>query len=215
MDVLNREVNCVTNELYFIGTILNGIEFCEIDFGEADLLDGSLLLGLVLSGTLTSSHGREGGVVVDNRLLRGLSSALSSLTVVVSLSASTSSVASSSAVLLVLTVATSSTSLVVTSAVVSVLSLSLVHVITSVLLLHTTEALHHSVLLFGSLVLTVSEPVEHFSLLTGVLLILKFLLGYPEVNADRSVAEGSVLVKTLNSVFGVIHILVEHKALLV
>lgn len=212
MDVLDREVNCVTNELYFLGTILNGIELSEIDFGEADLLDGSLLLRLVLSRTLTSTHGRE-GVVVDNRLLRSLSSALSSLTVISLATASTSSVASSSAVLLVLTT-TSSTSLVVTSAIVSILSLSLVHV-TSMLLLHTAEALHHSVLLFRSLVLAVSEPVEHFSLLAGVFLILKFLLGYPEVNTDRSVAEGSVLVKALNSVLGVIDILVEHKALLV
>jgi hypothetical protein len=214
VDILDGEVNRVTNELNFLGTILNGIELTEVDFGEADLLDGSLLLGLVLSGSL-SGHGGERSVVVDNRLLGSLSSTLSTLTVVTSLAtASTSGVTSTSTVVLLVLAATSSTSLVVSSGVVSVLSLSLVHV-TSVLLLHTAEALHHSVLLFGSLVFAVSEPVEHLSLLTGVLLVLKFLLGYPEVNADRSVAEGSVLVKALNSVFGVIHILVEDKALLV
>lgn len=210
MDILDGEVNRVTNELNFLGAILNGIELSEINFREADLLDGSLLLRLVLSGTL-SRHCRERSLVVDNRLLGSLSSALSTLTVV-SLAASTSGVTSSTILLVLAT--TSSTSLVVSSAVVSVLSLSLVHV-TSMLLLHTAEALHHSVLLFGSLVLAVSEPIEHLSLLAGVLLILKFLLGYPKVNADRSVAEGSVLIKALNCVFGVINILVEDKSLLV
>lgn len=209
MDILDGEVNCVTNELNFLGAILNGIELLEINFREADLLDGSLLLRLVLSGT-ASRHCRERSLVVDNRLLGSLSSTLSTLTVV-SLTASTSGVTSSTILLVLAT--TSSTSLVVSSALVSVLSLSLVHV--TVLLLHTTEALHHSVLLFGSLVFAVSEPIEHLSLLAGVLLILKFLLGYPEVNTDRSVAEGSILIKAFNCVFGVINILVENKSLLV
>ena len=172
------------------------------------------MLGLVLSGSL-SGHGGERSVVVDNRLLGSLSSTLSTLTVVSSLTtASTSGVTSTSTVVLLVLAATSSTSLVVSSGVVSVLSLSLVHV-TSVLLLHTAEALHHSVLLFGSLVFTVSEPVEHLSLLTGVLLVLKFLLGYPEVNTDGLVAERSALVKTLDSVLSMVNVFVKDKSLLV
>jgi len=84
----------------------------------------------------------------------------------------------------------------------------------TVLLLHATDALHH-VLLFGSLVLTVSEPVEHLSLFAGVLLVLELLLGYPEVNRDGSVAEGGTLVKALDSVFGMINIFVKNESLFV
>jgi hypothetical protein len=74
--------------------------------------------------------------------------------------------------------------------------------------------LHH-VLLFGSLVLTVSEPVEHLSLFAGVLLVLEFLLRYPEVNGDGSVAEGGTLVKHLDGVLGMVNVFVENESLLV
>jgi len=213
VDILDGEVNSVTNEFNFLGTVLDGIKFGKVNLGEADLGDGSLLLGLVLGGPLLlATHSGEGSVVVDNGLLGSLAlaSALTSLTVV-SLSASASSLASSVVLALVLAT-TASTSLVVSS-LVSVLSLStLVHV-TSIVLLHV-DALRH-VLLFGSLVLTVSEPIEHLSLFLGVLLVLELLLGDPEVNADGLVAEGSVLVKALNGLLGVVNILVEDESLLV
>lgn len=213
VDILDGEVNSVTNEFNFLGTVLDGIKFGKVNLGEADLGDGSLLLGLVLGGPLLlATHSGEGRVVVDNGLLGSLAlaSALTSLTVV-SLSASASSLASSVVLALVLAT-TASTSLVVSS-LVSVLSLStLVHV-TSMVLLHV-DALRH-VLLFGSLVLTVSEPIEHLSLFLSVLLVLELLLGDPEVNADGLVAEGSVLVKALNGLLSVVNILVEDESLLV
>jgi len=214
VDILDGEVNSVTNEFNFLGTVLDGIKFGKVNLGEADLGDGSLLLGLVVLGRplLATTHSGEGRVVVDDGLLGSLAlaSALTSLTVV-SLSTSASSLASSVVLALVLAT-TASTSLVVSS-LVSVLSLSaLVHV-TSMVLLHV-DALRH-VLLFGSLVLTVSEPVEHLSLFLGVLLVLELLLGDPEVNADGLVAEGSVLVKALNGLLGVVDILVKDESLLV
>lgn len=214
VDILDGEVNSVTNEFNFLGTVLDGIKFGKVNLGEADLGDGSLLLGLVVLGRplLATTHSGEGRVVVDDGLLGSLAlaSALTSLTVV-SLSTSASSLASSVVLALVLAT-TASTSLVVSS-LVSVLSLSaLVHV-TSMVLLHV-DALRH-VLLFGSLVLTVSEPVEHLSLFLGVLLVLELLLGDPEVNADGLVAEGSVLVKALNGLLGMVDILVKDESLLV
>ena len=159
MDILDREVNSVTNELNFLGTILNGIKLTKVDFREADLLDGSGLLRLVLSRSLLllSGHSLE-GVVVNDGLLESLTSALSTTLTVVLTTASATLTISSAVLSLVLTT-TASTLVVSSSGVVSVLSLSLVHV-TSMVLLHTADALHH-VLLFGSLVFTVSEPVEH------------------------------------------------------
>lgn len=212
MDILDREVNSVTNELNFLGTILNGIKLTKVDFREADLLDGSGLLRLVLNRSLLllSGHSLE-GVVVNDGLLGSLTSALSTLTVVLTTASATLTI--SSAVLSLVLTTTASTLVVSSSGVVSVLSLSLVHV-TSMVLLHTADALHH-VLLFGSLVLTVSEPVEHLSLFAGVLLVLEFLLRYPEVNGDRSVAEGGTLVKHLDGVLGMINVFVENESLLV
>jgi hypothetical protein len=61
----------------------------------------------------------------------------------------------------------------------------------------------------------VSEPVEHLSLFASVLLVLKFLLGYPEVNTDGLVAERSALVKTLDSVLSMVNVFVEDESLLV
>ena len=213
MDILDREVNSVTNELNFLGTILNGIKLTKVDFREADLLDGSGLLRLVLSRSLLllSGHSLE-GVVVNDGLLGSLTSALSTTLTVVLTTASATLTISSAVLSLVLTT-TASTLVVSSSGVVSVLSLSLVHV-TSMVLLHTADALHH-VLLFGSLVLTVSEPVEHLSLFAGVLLVLKFLLRYPEVNGDGSVAEGGTLVKHLDGVLGMVNVFVENESLLV
>jgi len=212
MDILDREVNSVTNELNFLGTILNGIKLTKVDFREADLLDGSGLLRLVLNRSLLllSGHSLE-GVVVNDGLLGSLTSALSTLTVVLTTASATLTI--SSAVLSLVLTTTASTLVVSSSGVVSVLSLSLVHV-TSMVLLHTADALHH-VLLFGSLVFTVSEPVEHLSLFAGVLLVLEFLLRYPEVNGDRSVAEGGTLVKHLDGVLGMINVFVENESLLV
>lgn len=212
MDILDREVNSVTNELNFLGTILNGIKLTKVDFREADLLDGSGLLRLVLNRSLLllSGHSLE-GVVVNDGLLGSLTSALSTLTVVLTTASATLTI--SSAVLSLVLTTTASTLVVSSSGVVSVLSLSLVHV-TSMVLLHTADALHH-VLLFGSLVFTVSEPVEHFSLFAGVLLVLEFLLRYPEVNGDRPVAEGGTLVKHLDGVLGMINVFVENESLLV
>jgi hypothetical protein len=208
VDVLDGEVDSVTNELDFLITILNLIELSKVNFGEADLLDGSLVLLLLDRSLLLSGHSLE-GVVVDDGLLGSLTSALSTLTVVLATASSTLTV--SSTVLLVLAT-TASTLVVSSSGVVSVLSLSLVHV--TVLLLHATDALHH-VLLFGSLVLTVSEPVEHLGLFAGVLLVLELLLGYPEVNGDGSVAEGGTLVKALDGVLGMINIFVKNETLFV
>lgn len=212
MDILDREVNSVTNELNFLGTILNGIKLTKVDFREADLLDGSGLLRLVLNRSLLllSGHSLE-GVVVNDGLLGSLTSALSTLTVVLTTASATLTI--SSAVLSLVLTTTASTLVVSSSGVVSVLSLSLVHV-TSMVLLHTADALHH-VLLFGSLVFTVSEPVEHLSLFAGVLLVLEFLLRYPEVNGDRSVAEGGTLVKHLDGVLGMVNVFVENESLLV
>lgn len=212
MDILDREVNSVTNELNFLGTILNGIKLTKVDFREADLLDGSGLLRLVLNRSLLllSGHSLE-GVVVNDGLLGSLTSALSTLTVVLTTASATLTI--SSAVLSLVLTTTASTLVVSSSGVVSVLSLSLVHV-TSMVLLHTADALHH-VLLFGSLVLTVSEPVEHLSLFAGVLLVLEFLLRYPEVNGDGSVAEGGTLVKHLDGVLGMVNVFVENESLLV
>jgi hypothetical protein len=212
MDILDREVNSVTNELNFLGTILNGIKLTKVDFREADLLDGGGLLRLVLNRSLLllSGHSLE-GVVVNDGLLGSLTSALSTLTVVLTTASATLTI--SSAVLSLVLTTTASTLVVSSSGVVSVLSLSLVHV-TSMVLLHTADALHH-VLLFGSLVLTVSEPVEHLSLFAGVLLVLEFLLRYPEVNGDRSVAEGGTLIKHLDGVLGMINVFVENESLLV
>lgn len=212
MDILDREVNSVTNELNFLGTILNGIKLTKVDFREADLLDGSGLLRLVLNRSLLllSGHSLE-GVVVNDGLLGSLTSALSTLTVVLTTASATLTI--SSAVLSLVLTTTASTLVVSSSGVVSVLSLSLVHV-TSMVLLHTADALHH-VLLFGSLVFTVSEPVEHLSLFAGVLLVLEFLLRYPEVNGDGSVAEGGTLVKHLDGVLGMINVFVENESLLV
>jgi len=208
VDVLDGEVDSVTNELDFLIAILNLIELSKVNFGEADLLDGSLAL-LLDRSLLLSGHSLE-GVVVDDGLLGSLTSALSTLTVVLATASSTLTV--SSTVLTLVLATTASTLVVSSSGVVSVLSLSLVHV--TVLLLHATDALHH-VLLFGSLVLTVSEPVEHLSLFAGVLLVLELLLGYPEVNRDGSVAEGGTLVKALDSVFGMINIFVKNESLFV
>lgn len=212
MDILDREVNSVTNELNFLGTILNGIKLTKVDFREADLLDGSGLLRLVLNRSLLllSGHSLE-GVVVNDGLLGSLTSALSTLTVVLTTASATLTI--SSAVLSLVLTTTASTLVVSSSGVVSVLSLSLVHV-TSMVLLHTADALHH-VLLFGSLVFTVSEPVEHLSLFAGVLLVLEFLLRYPEVNGDGSVAEGGTLVKHLDGVLGMVNVFVENESLLV
>lgn len=206
MNVLDGEVNSVTNEFNFFSTVCNSIELGKVNFGEADLLHSRLLLG---SRSLLSSHGRESRLVVDDGLLGGLSSALS-LAVVVLVSTSTSSLTSSVVLLLA---ATSSAALVVTSSVIAILSLSLVSHVSSVLL-HSVDSLHH-VLLLRSLVLRVSEPVEHFSLFASVFLVLKFLLGYPEVNTDWLVTERSALVKTLDSVFSMVNVFIEDKSLLV
>lgn len=208
VNVLDGEVNSVTNEFNFIGTVGDSIELGKVNFGEANLLHSGLLLG---SRSLLSSHGGESRLVVDDGLLGGLSSALS-LTVVVVVLVSTSTSSLTSSVVLLLA-ATSSATLVVTSSVVTILSLSLVSHVSSVLL-HSVNSLHH-VLLLRSLVLRVSEPVEHLSLFASVLLVLKFLLGYPEVNTDGLVAERSALVKTLDSVLSMVNVFVKDKSLLV
>jgi len=207
VNVLDGEVNSVTNEFNFIGTVGDSIELGKVNFGEANLLHSGLLLG---SRSLLSSHGGESRLVVDDGLLGGLSSALS-LTVVVVVLVSTSTSSLTSSVVLLLA-ATSSATLVVTSSVVTILSLSLVSHVSSVL--HSVNSLHH-VLLLRSLVLRVSEPVEHLSLFASVLLVLKFLLGYPEVNTDGLVAERSALVKTLDSVLSMVNVFVKDKSLLV
>jgi len=209
MNVLDGEVNSVTNEFNFFSTVCDSIELSKVNFGESDLLHSRLLLG---SRSLLSSHGRESRLVVDDGLLGGLSSALS-LTVVVVVLVSTSTSSLTSSVVVLLLAATSSATLVVTSSVITILSLSLVSHVSSVLL-HSVDSLHH-VLLLRSLVLRVSEPVEHLSLFASVLLVLKFLLGYPEVNTDGLVAERSALVKTLDSVLSMVNVFVEDESLLV
>lgn len=199
MHILDREVDGVTNELNLFSSVSDSIKLCQVNFWEADLLYSWLLR----SCGLLSSHGREISVVINNRLLGSLASALS-LAVLISTSASNLT----SSVLLVLA-ATSTSTLVVTSGVVSVLSLLI-----TLILLHSVNSLHH-VLLLGSLVLAVSEPVEHFSLFTSMLLVFKFLLRDPEVNRDGLVAEGSSLVKALNSVLSMVNVFIENKTLFV
>jgi len=74
VDILDGEVNSVTNEFNFLGTVLDGIKFGKVNLGEADLGDGSLLLGLVVLGRplLATTHSGEGRVVVDDGLLGSL-----------------------------------------------------------------------------------------------------------------------------------------------
>lgn len=197
MHILDREVDGVTNELNLFGSVGDSVKLGEVNFGEADLLHS----GLLGSRGLLASHGREVSVVVNDRLLGSLASALS---LAVLVSTSTSNLTSS--VLLVLAT-TSTSALVVTSGVVLSLLVTLI-------LLHSVHSLHH-VLLLRSLVLAVSEPVEHFSLFTSMLLVFKFLLGDPEVNRDGFVAEGSSLVKALNSELSMVDVFVENESLFV
>ena len=195
MHILDREVDGIANELYLFGSVSDSIKLSEVNFGEANLLH-CRLLG---SRRLLSSHGREVSVVVDNRLLGSLASALS-----LRVSTSTSNLTSS---VLVVLPTTSTSALVVTSSVVLSLLVTLI-------LLHSVHALHH-VLLLSSLVLAVSEPVEHLSLFTSMLLVFKFLLGYPEVNRDGLVAEGGSLVKSLNSELSMVDVLIQNESLFV
>lgn len=211
VNILNREVNSVTNELNLFGAVLDGFKLLEVNFGEANLLNGG---GLLLRSSLSHvSRSHSSGEVVsvhDGSGLRLSSTLTTTLALVVTaILASSSTLVSTSLLVSTLSGATS-TSLEVSS-VVSILSLLATHV-ASVLL--TTNVLHHGVLL-GSLVLTVSEPVEHLSLLASVFLILKLLLGNPEVDTDGSVRERSGLVQVLNCRLSVVNIFVENETLLV
>lgn len=171
MNVLNREVNSVSDELQLFSAVSDGRKFLKVDLRESNLRNRSSLL--LRHGLRLITDGREGVVVSHDRLLSVSISTSSSL---VALASSTSHLAAST---LVATFATSTTVLLVVTSSSSVVVLSLVLSVSSHLTrvssLHLTSS-HHHVNLICTLVFTVSEPVEHLRLFTGLSFVFKFLL---------------------------------------
>lgn len=183
VNVLNREVNGVTDKLELLVAVNDAVKFLKIYLGEANALDLWLLLGRrhARRVLLLRKRLREVGLVHDGCVVLGRSSvilpevlagSLISVLVIITLTAAsvvtTSSISalSSSTVLLV-----GSLLIVIVSGLESTLrlvSISSLHATTHRLLLH----IH----LLLTLIFAVTEPVEHFSLLLSKSLVFELLL---------------------------------------
>lgn len=192
VNVVDGEVNRVSDELQLLATVGHGMELLNVDLGEANLLDLGSGNGLGLSSESlgVGRHGGSGGWGEASRVHDGLlrMGHLGVLADALGLGSATTGVASSVA----------STAVVLATSTLLVISLVLIEALLLILLLlHSvagaSEAAHATHLVEAlrlvSHLLRVSDPVHHLVLFSGVAFVLELLLRDPEVDGYRSVSK--------------------------